>query len=398
MSRMTRLLVVVLSGVVLGNVVFAQENGPEKKLFGGSVEAWGTATDNRDSSPDGMEEDNIDVGIRVRGDVKLETEAVLLDLYYAPSYRWRSDPSDIQNENEWHHDVSLMGKLKVTESTELRARERFNYTDDPDITEGGVNLRRDASYIMNRASAGINSFLTETFNVDLVAQHMIKDYDDGAIADNYNEEIGSAELSARKKMSESLVGVAMLGAEMVSYEKFNGIERGYDSYFGGLGLEHKLTPTVTLNGLGGIQAAEYDDDTIDSEVSPLVRLGLKANLAESVALLVNGTYKLDNAYSYPYTSQRHTSVFANLMWAATEALGLSAFAEYRLEEYEADTVNPGLNAASGDETTVLAVLSASYKILSQTTVTASYLFEDVDSDVSMTFTRNAGTLALKQEF
>jgi len=386
----------VLSGVIVANVVFAQAAEEDKKAIGASVEVWATATDNRDSTPD--EDSNIDIGIRPRVDLMLETEAALLDLYYAPSYRWRSDPSDIQNEHEWHHDVSLMGRIDITDTTELRARERFNFTDDPDITEGGVNLRRDASYIMNRANVGINSFLTPTFNVDLVAQHMIKRYDDDAIADAFDEEIGSAELSARKKMSESLVGVAMVGVEMVSYEEFNNIERGYDSYFGGLGLEKTLTDRVTINGLGGVQAAEYDDGSIDSEVSPLVRLGLNAKLADTVNLIARGTYKLDNAYSYPYTSQRHTSVFANLMWSATQELGISAFAEYRHEDYDADTVNPGLNAASGDETTVLAVLRASYKILSKTTVSISYLFEDVDSDVSPTFTRNAGTLALKQDF
>ena len=74
-----------------------------------------------------------------------------------------------------------------------------------------------------------------------------------------------------------------------------------------------------------MQVAEYDDDMIDSETAPLIRVGVDAQLAENVSLVARGSHKLDNAYTFPYTSQRHTSVNATVAWRTTEDLLLSAF-------------------------------------------------------------------------
>lgn len=397
MSRVMRSLAVVLCCVVVANIVLAQAQ-EEKKPIGISLQVGAQATDNRDSAPDGQEEDNVDIFARPRVDLMYSSESAVLDLYYAPSYRWRSDPSAIQNEDEWHHDLNVDGRLRVAERTTLRARERFNYTDDPEITEGDVNLRRDSSYLMNRAEVGISHDLTDRLNMDLLGKHMVKRYDDDQIADNYDEQLASAELAARQKLSQTLVGMGIVGAEMVDYEEINGVKRGYDSVLAGVGVEKMLSEMVSVHALGGVQYAEYDDPTISSETAPLVRLGAMAKVSDTVRFTARATHKLDNAYSYPYTSQRHTSVYGTVLWNATARLDLSAFAEYRYEKYEADTVNPALAVNSGDETTVLGVASATYKLLSKTKVSLSYVIEDVDSDVSTTFTRNAGTLSVTQDF
>ncbi len=400
MSRMARLLTVVLCGAVVTSAVVARAQ-EETKPINASITVGGILSDNRDSAPDGSEEDNLDIYARPLIQLMHEGEMTLLDLYYGPSYRWRSDPSQIQNEHEWHHDLNLTGRLKVTPNTTLRARERFNFTDDPDITGGGVNIRRDASYMMNRLYAGINQTMGERMNLDLVAHHMIKRYDDSDIADMYDEEVARAEFTARRKLTETFVGMGLIGAEMVSYEKIDDIERSYDSVFAGLGLAKQLGDRISVNALGGVQMADYDDGTIGSETVPIIRVGLDADVSESVSLTARGAHKLDNAYSFPYTSQRHTSVFANLAWRTSKVLTLSAFGEYRFEEYEADTVNPQLGVTSGDETTILAMATAAYKLMDKTTVALSYSIEDVDTsspDVGATFTRNTGRVALTQEF
>ncbi len=399
--KMRSALLVAMCGTALaaGRASAQQQEG---KVLGAAVEVGATATDNRDSTPDGKS--NTDIFARARLSALLDWQTAVLNLYVAPGFRYRTDPSSIQNDTEFHITGNADFKAALTPTTAFRADENLAYTDDPQIDAGNVITRRDSTFIANRVSAGIRQDLTQTANVDLYGWNQIKRYDEETVARISDQDQTGGELTGRLMLSDTLAGTAMVGAEMYDTKDYYNLQRGFDTYYGGLGAEQAFTQTILVNGMVGVQQATYEDDQIDDMTSPMARVGIKAQVAQNAYLTGQIRHQLDNAYSYPFVATKHTSAFAKFDLQATKMLGFGLFGEYRLEDYDSDMVSPSapaeafLKDRSGQETTILAMASASLNLTQTTKVTLSQLYEDVDSDVLVSFTRNATTLSLIQDF
>lgn len=374
------------------------------------VNAGAAFTDNRDSAPDGSEDSNVDFFLGARLKALLDWESALLDFYYAPRYRYRTDPSVIQNDSEWQHDLNVIGEVEPVERLKIRAQERFNFTDDPAVDDLGATLRRDSSYLMNRAYLDVGYDVTRSLNIKASGHHMLKRYDDDQVARQSDEDRVEAGLQARQQLNQTLAlkaKVAMQQFNLEDYVSADGavtLPRGFDDVLAGVGAEATLSRTVGISAMAGATWAEYDDETIDDDTVPFGNLAISAALAPTIDVMANAMYALNSAYNYPFSSQTYMSIYGRIDWEATSMLEFAASLEYRLEDYDADQVSAAIpatafpKARSGDETSVIATLSGKVNITPTMAVTVGYLHENVDSDVFVSFDRNEGTIAFEKEF
>jgi hypothetical protein len=404
MKRFWLLPAVIIGGCLIGAFGTAASEGSDP--FRLALTVRGAYSDNRDSTE--VNEDNTDIYIGPEIGAYFEYERSLADLYYAPMYRYRTDPSAIQNEDEFHHDLSIRLEHWLTPRFLVRARERFNFTDDPSITEGGATLRRDASYAMNRVNVGVNYLMTEQTGLDLEGRHMIKRYDDDDVADQSDEDRTGLAGALNRHLDE-YTSVGLIG----SYDEYDSdnaesIERGFAVILGGLGFNKQFSPHLAMALKVGAQFVEYDedDDQLDEETVPYGNISLTLAGTPDTRILLEGDYSVQNAYSYPFASMEHTHVFAKGEVKVSPKIKLSVTGEYRVEEYDED----GLTAKAfeelvdagrptrGEETTVLATASAAFWMDDKTSISLTQLYEDVDSDVFVSFTRNATQVAFSRRF
>ena len=290
--KIVGLSLLVLSGMFLlaGNVMAQNENvaGP----FDFDLTVRGAYTDNRDSAPDGLEEDNIDVFVTPRVHALHENETTLVDFFYAPSWRWRDEPSVIQNENEWQHALGLNLDHQFSDRFEAKVRENLNFTDDPSVEVNGSTLRRDSSFLLNRAGlSGIYRFDRRN-SIEASGQYDVKRYDNSDVADQSDEDRASAALNYWRQISPQNAVFAEARGAMYQYSSVADVNRDFDAVYGILGAERMFNPQ-TRGGLhAGVSSAEYDSEAIDSDTQPYGKAYLQSQLSPSTFLYTEASYML----------------------------------------------------------------------------------------------------------
>jgi len=415
---MIRKTAVVMLCCVIFNAIstrlLAQDYGDNRESKGPvrmSVRTYGEYTDNRDSTADG--DSTFDFYIQPRLD--LESSWADKDgrmvFYYMPSYRWRSDPNSLQNENEWFHDVGVDVNHKAG-GVSLRLNELFNYTDDPAVQDGGRTLRSDASFIYNRVAAGAMMDFGRVALADIYGQHRIKRYDKKEVADESDEDslLGGVYLMGKLGGKNSTIGIgAEAGAQ--DYSSAKGVERGFTSAKFVAGMDN-VHANLRTRLRAGIQTVEYDDEALGSDELPSASASIEYIQTPEREMpgnrfALSASYGLRESDVYPFAAQKTTALSA--LWDMEVVPGsvmLTLSASCRLGEYEREALpaggvtdpDTGAPRAVGDETTVVGSLEVVYKVNDNTSVRAAQVYEDVDSDVRPSFTKNTTRLALWYEF
>ncbi len=230
--------------VCVGTLTAEESQGDRVRL---SINARADYTDNRDAW-EGDEESNGDIYLRPRVDVLFESESTLLDVYYAPALRYRSNPSDIQNDTEIQHDFGLSAKYRPSRRTILRLNETFALTDDPEVTEGGRTFRGDQSYYANTVRGGVDHMLSRKCEIEVYAQNRIKRYDEDAMSLRWDED--STQVGT--ELIRHLANKARVSVEgrysTYGYENNGSIVRDFDSVLLALGAEKGLSKNLTVGG------------------------------------------------------------------------------------------------------------------------------------------------------
>jgi len=399
MSRIVKVstLVVIAVFLIKAMVLVATAADSPVKF---SVDVGAQYTDNRDSSEDAVS--SFDMSLKPRVNMNLSLEENFLDLYYTPCYTYRTRPSDTQNDSELFHDLGVNIKYMPAPRIDTRLLEKFSYTDDPAIDEGGTTLRRDSSYIVNSAEAGVNYLLSRRSNLDFFGRHSIKRYDEASVATEQDEDSVSAGLTMMYQVAKNVAMLAMADVGSQQYE--TSFDRGFDSMSGGLGLESILSKNLRSGLRLGWKGVDYDDSALDSESAPYADLSVEVKTIPSTRITAGVGYALKGAGVYPYSSQKSTDVHGKLEWDAVANLTLAVSGTYRVGEYDSDSVSISAPAdayydeQSGEEKAIIATTEAAYKIGANTSIKFVQMYEDVDSDVSSSFTRNTSNLVLSRQF
>jgi len=371
--------------------VFAQQE-EKRDPFDFSIGVRVEATDNRDSS-EVNEEDNVDIFVYPEFAFFVTSDQSSLDVYYRPSYRYRSDPGVLQNEDEIFHDFTLHADHEATANTKLRLNNIFTYTDDPSISEGAI-FRRNATYIRNAIEAGVMHAFTPLTKADLSGLYDIKRYDDGEVADESDQDEYRVTLLGTRQVSRTAQIRAQGMFRHYEQDSSIGVIRDFDVARVAGGFEKVFSPEfVTIVDVGA-DFVEYDDASLDSETFPYV--GIDGRYSPNPGFRISGflDHGVRNSDVFPFASQEFTEFKIDLEHDTTPTVTLGLRGTARLSKYDLESrpssappPAPGL-AADGDEDTLVLDADATVALSDTARIKVLYRIEDIDSEVARSFTKN----------
>jgi hypothetical protein len=400
MTKAIQAIIMVLAvGVVCQSAVHAEELGQPVRF---SVSATAQMTDNRDAAAVN-EQDNVDIYVRPRLDLVRDGENSRLDLYYVPAYRYRSEPGDDQDESTWQHDFGAKATRSISPRTRVRLNEIFALTDDPAIEEGGITRRGDQSYIQNILDGGLNYDLLKSSNLDISLQNRIKRYDEEAVAVRSDEDATTARVDHRHQINRTLRSLVSVGYSMFAYDGGSNLERDFSSVVGSVGVENYFSVNTIGSLAVGWQTRDYDDEALDADGAPYARAALEGLLGADTKVGGVVGHGVRDSDAYPFVSQEFTDVRAFAEAKLSPKVNLRVSATYRVSTYDEDDVPSGTTAAdftskalahmatgatSGDETTIVGDVELSVALSERSALTLGQRYEDIDSDVGQSFTKN----------
>ena len=365
-------------------------------------------TDNRDAT-ETEEDDTFDTSLQPRVDLFFQGEQSLLDVFLTSSLRHRSNPSDIQNETEWYHDFGLQVEHTPAPRLKLTLKEKLNITDNPSVEEADTTLRRDSSFTLNRAEAGANWQTTRNSEIGFTGRHMVRCYDEDTVASESDKEGADAGITFRRHLTRTLSVLGLANVSSFEYGGSEGIERDFSSASGGFGIDSLFSTYLLASVQGGWTTLDYKDRSLGtdgdgSEEAPFVRLRIRGTASPSLRITGGVSYLLRDSDVYPYASQKYTSLFTGVQWEPVPNLTLGLSGTYRVGDYDQDALPSNsdtdytVSTVGGEETIVIATAEAGYQITPDTSMKLVHRCEDVDSDVSTSFTRNSATLMFSIHF
>jgi hypothetical protein len=399
-----KLMVGVGISVLFQASLHAQESGQAVDPVRLTVSTLAQASDNRDAVTED-ETDNVDYYVRPKLELVYETESSRLDVHYIPSFRFRTEPGDNQDESTWQHDFGLTASRTVSSRLRLRLNSAVIVHDDPEIEEGGITMRGDQSYVRSVVKAGFNVDVMKYSNLDISVANQIKSYDDEEIASRSDEENTKLALAHRHQMTTTLRSLLTGSYALYSYDSDADLERDFTSGMAAIGLENSFTPNVLGSISVGSQTRKYDDDGLDDDTSPYVNASLDGLLGEDTRVGGSLYMGVRDSDAYPFASQEYSQLRAFMDASLSAKLKLRVSATYRISTYDLENVPTGATSAdasaispdvrldsSADETTVVGDAQLTYVASKNATIFVGVRVEDIDSDVGQSYTKNIGRI------
>jgi hypothetical protein len=361
-----------------------------------SGEVRGAYTDNRDSAP--VKESNFDTFLIPRVELGVDGQTYLVDAYYAPQLRYRSNPADNQKDSDLFHDLGVKLDLKPDPTLTFRVREKFNYSDDPAVDMNGVNVRENVSYYLNMIELGMKKRFAVYSEGDLFVRSMIKRYEEDNVAydsDRDQLDVGGY-LWRQVQPALGVRGKAVYSMYTYGSTDTSFADRDFNMLSGSVELLKRLTPAFIGNLAVGAQMAEYSSDAIDSQFSPYAQIGVAGEARPDLRVNASLTHGLRESYAAPFASQIYDQLSGRVELDTSETVTLAAFGTYRVSQYDTD-VDPTGVAVDGDETTVQVGADMTVR-MGQVALKVGHTYEDVDSDVFLSFKKNTTSASMLVQF
>jgi len=396
MEKLMRITLILCVTMVLG--VRAQDNINNEPVKLG-LNVGSTFSDNRDGTKHNKE-NNFDVYAQPRVDVVLGDEQSLFDFYLAPSVLWRSNPRENnepspQNDTDFYYALGAAFQQKFSEASSLRLTDDFSYSDDPKIDLGGVGVRDNQSYYYNALRADLNCMLSETYGVEFLGGNSIKRYNDNAVADEEDEDVYSLDGIFRIVLGNGLKALGQVGySDFKNKSETEDLDRGVQIMTYAVGVEKDLTSKLTSVIKGGVQTADFSSDTLDSETTGYGSGELTLREAQTRFSLGAG-YGFYGPYVRPYSSQTRTYVDAKVARDLGTKFTVEAEAQFARGEYDKELLSNGTQLSGGNDDLMLGALRGIYRINHNVDFELGYQYEDWNSDVRESFTRNLVTAVVK---
>ena len=400
---MTKTMRIALAGLVIGVAVQPLAYSEEKvgQPFRFSVGTHATFTDNRDSVKVNKQS-NTDIFVSPRVDYVFNDGKNQFRLFYVPSFRYRTDAGDNGDSTAWHHNFGMKGTLAVTERSRIRFTEKYDYNDDSAIKVGGAVVRGNHTYGENTALLGFNTDLYKYSNLDFSIKNNVKRFSDDVIAKTSDENITTVDAAHRYQITQTLRSV--LGATYGLYSYDNSLNRDFYSLTGTVGLENDFTPTTMGSVRVGYQNANYDDSSVDSKNEPYAKVAISSQTGADLNIGASVEHGIRDTDAYPFTSQVYSEfgLFGHL--DITPSLALHGTGIYRKSEYDKEDIPAaarGINFVGkngGDDTTIVLDAMLDYSIVENLSLYIGYRYEDIDSEVGQSYTKNSGRLGAALNF
>ncbi len=381
---------------------------PDANNFTISVDAGAEYSDNRDAS-ETDKESNFDLYVRPTIGLMLQPQGgLMIDFYYAPYLRYRTNPSIIQNDSDLFHDLGVVLNYELLDKLDLLVDEHFNYTDDPAVSKTGTIIRRDSSFKANDLSGRMLYEISKKSNVELNARSYMKMYDESEVAkqsDEDNMKFGAAYWFSLYKY---LGAVVLADVSDYNYSDQTSFDRSMTATSAGVGFEAFVNKNLRGGLRVGMQELEYASDLMEGDNSPFVSLGVVSQDSRKNRLSGSVVFQTRNADVYPYASQE--AVDFNLKWELqpTEIFSLGLIGQYHLGQYSADKIPVGYEInqyfidtgypRGGDEKVLMAGVELAYHLKNKMKMSIMPRIEKVDSDVSTSYDRNSINVFVSKPF
>ncbi len=355
-------------------------------------------SDNRDGLAENKES-NWDIYLEPRADYRFQNgERTLLDLAVVPMVKWHSNPRDVasgspQNETELFGTAMVELMHQLSPRVTLTLGDAITYNDDPQIDNGGANVRYSNNHIWNNAHAGIEGGMTETVAAGVKGSYIIKRYDDSVVAENEDEDILDGQAYLKYKTGANCDVLGIVG---VSDFKNKSVDhaRGSTVMSAGAGVEKTFNPDFKGKVLAGYQHGEYDNEDMDSIDTPNGSLELTFRAQSATRFRVNASYGLYAPYVRPYAIQTLTAFTGAIDHdVLANRLMVSLLGQYGHGKYKSE----GVDYPGGSDDMVSVGISANYRINRTWSVQGGYTYENWDSDVRESFSRNLVDFGVKAE-
>jgi len=372
-------------------------------------------TDNRDAMPD--KKSNFDLYLTPRLALDLKWEETMLAVSYAPTIRYRTNPSVVENETQIYHNFDLNFTHDLTRNFKVRLLEDFNFTDDPSVQQNGSTLRRDSSFTLSQTEVGLDYLFTRLTKLDMLGRYMVKKYDDAQTATESNMDKTDAGVTFSHQPGKSIALIGTASYSKFGYAKYLGVDRGFDSVYYGAGFEEIFTSDFRISVRGGLQSLNYVDKTIEADNAPYGSISAQITVIPSTRVTASFARATREAFQFPFSSQKSTEFGLRMDWDSPNPdLKFALIGAYLIGDYDSDSVSkellakyqtdPTLQAytssygskTSGTERTSTIAAEVSLKIGVDTKIKFVQSYENVDSDVRWSFNRNSSNLMLTREF
>ena len=337
-----------LVSVFLAPLINAQDNRPVK--FSASLTSL--YTDNRDSLEKG--EENMDISIQPAVKVDMDKGDSSLYFTYAPSYRMRTDPAPDQNDAQLFQELVFDGTYGLGPRTSLRLMDNFYITDDPAVQEYGTTIRRDSSFLLNRAMIVANVPLSRRMSADLSFSHLMKRYDDKIVAKDSDEDGMGAMGGLWFSLSKELGIKVIAKYDAYDYDNSYGLKRGVDTVVGAAGMEYIISEQIRSFLRVGAIRASYEDETLGDQSGPYVDASLIVSPQPATRFSIGAGHSIRNSDVFPFASQKETRGNEGMDWRI-DRIKLDMSGQYRIGSYDIDTIPrnfPG-TIKQGDEKRVI---------------------------------------------
>ncbi len=396
------LLLVFLTGVV--PLFAAGPGGTTEMDFSLSFSA--SHTDNRDSLDTDAAEDNLAIHIKPKIDALLDRRRTVLGFFYAPSWRYWSNPNEgSQNDTELHQDIGVTLDHVIIKRLKLRVRDVYNVTDDPAVHKDGTAIREDGSYTMNRAYAGLSCLLTKQTMINVAGKNRIKEYEDEKVRPDSDEETSSGLLTFRYEFSDDFVVSVVASYTMFEYETSFDVERGFQSMGYYASVNKDLTGKLSASAQAGWTTVGYDDEELADQDAPFVSARLVLTLSPMTRFSVNGSYSLKDADVFPFASQRNSRMGFNCRHdVGRSGLSLTLAGSYSKGEYEREMASPSapdeafVDKREGSEIALSFSGGLEYRISDKQSLRLSQSSATAKADVDVDFDRNTTGFSWKVIF
>ncbi len=361
-----------------------------------SARAGGQFSDNRDGAK--TKTSNLDLFVEPRADYKFrDGERTVLDLAFLPMIKWHSDPRTVE-EGSAQNDTELFGTAALTLMHQLNRRFQLNvseaitYNDDPEVGNGGGNVRRSANHVLNNAHVGLDAVVTETVFAGAAVDYMLKRYSDSLVAADEDEDNVSGLGYLKYKMGAGCNLLGLLGVSDFKNKSTAENQRGSQVLGAGAGVEKIFSPDLTGKITLGYQHGEYDDASVKAIDTPNGTAELTMRAASATRFRVGGSYGLYAPYVRPYSIQTLTAITGAVDHDLLPGrLTTTLRGQYGQGNYKSE----GAGRPGGDDDMFAVGVSAAYRINRTWSCDVGYTYENWDSDVRESFDRNLVDFSVK---
>ena len=314
---------------------------------------------------------------------------------YAYGLRWYDDrPTDDQDHG---HELGLSLNKAFTDTSRLSLSESYVVAQEPALLDGGTPLRLEGDNTRNTFQAGYKRILSGKTGLELGYGNSLFDYDDRTFSSLLDRQVNSFSVDGfhyLDEQTELVVGYKFAATDFdgpkVSGSNtalaFDPDARDNDSHFAYVGLSRTLNAQLTVEGLVGIQSADFDNAdrmpdvvTDDDPSSPFADVRFTWSYAEDSSV-VGGVMMLRTATDLRAADQETTAIYAQLRHRFTD-LSPDLYGTIT-GRYQSSELNGGGAGVDGkDEELNLFGVGLSYNISESMWAELSYNFDELQSDV-----------------